>query len=103
MGQLIALRLVDQAELAPYSERWRNPIPTLTREAVTTLCALPDPPPTIVAALRTGAALPPGIEGNVLRLPTPEFAVAETDAGVTWQRIEAFAVIRCSKVAPAKS
>jgi hypothetical protein len=102
MEQLTKLGLIDEVVLAPYLTVPRNPVPPFTKNAVETLCAAPDAPPMIVAALQAGSGIATGIKGSVFRLPAPEFAIAVGETGILWQRIEAYAVIKCAEVAPAK-
>jgi hypothetical protein len=98
MANLITLGLVDDAVLTPYFTSPRHRVLPLTRNAVEAACALPDAPETIVASLRSGDEIPEGIKGSVAQLPLPQFAALDGEAGITWERITSYAVIKCADV-----
>jgi len=99
---LVDLGLLDPGVLTPNVAPPRNPSPPPTLRAIETLCARPDAPKVIISALAPRTALAAGIRGAVYRLPAPQFALATTDAGIAWQRFDAFAVMKCADMSGAK-
>jgi hypothetical protein len=95
--QLIALGLEDASIRAPFTEPVPTSLPSLPSMAkVQALCGSADAPAWIVAPMARGGAWPADLSAIIWQAPAPSYHLSVENGQAVWQRLEAYALIRCA-------